>query len=341
MKSRNGLQTTKICNGHFCNGASVSIKDFHMSNGKPKHICKRCRNFLQRTTVDKERSRLRGKLYRINNKEKEITRQLSYNLKNKEKIKDKSKLYSLNNSQKIYDRSQSKIQTKDGYISYLLVQLRSKDKKNNRHNNIVFDYVQQLIEDQNNKCVYSGADLMWKAKSGIHQATIDRIDSNLGHIKGNCQLVTIPVNNFKSNLNDNDFRSLLNMLQNVVDQSPSIYELSDSAKRKVSCMFKDIRKRERHRNDRGFSTKQIITRDCFDAIRSKYNDICSISNIKLTWEPNQINTASIDRIDSAIGYTIENVQVVSRYVNYLKGNLTDDIAKEILTEIKNNENNGI
>ena len=47
-----------------------------------------------------------------------------------------------------------------------------------------------------NKCIYSGVDLIWNVDAGIYRMSIDRIDSSKGHIKGNCQLTTTPINLF-------------------------------------------------------------------------------------------------------------------------------------------------
>ena len=60
------------------------------------------------------------------------------------------------------------------------------------------------------------------------------------------------------------------------------------------------------------------------------NNKCAISNIPIVWKPNKINTGSIDRIDSSKPYSKDNIQVVCKYVNYLKSDSTDEQTKQIL-----------
>jgi hypothetical protein len=59
----------------------------------------------------------------------------------------------------------------------------------------------------------------------------------------------------------------------------------------------------------------------------KQNRCCSISGVKLIF--NSIcrsceGTASLDRIDSAKGYEIDNVQWIHKDVNYMKNDMTDE-----------------
>lgn len=51
----------------------------------------------------------------------------------------------------------------------------------------------------------------------------------------------------------------------------------------------------------------------------KQNKKCSLSGLELIISNNtQINTASIDRIDSSIGYVIDNIQWVHKHINFMK-----------------------
>ncbi len=64
---------------------------------------------------------------------------------------------------------------------------------------------------------------------------------------------------------------------------------------------------------------------------------CALSNIPLTLEVNtrNINTqASLDRIDSSIGYVQGNVQFVSCALNYAKSNKSDDSIRDLIALIK-------
>jgi len=48
------------------------------------------------------------------------------------------------------------------------------------------------------------------------------------------------------------------------------------------------------------------------------NGLCVYTKLPLTLEANQFNTISIDRINSSIGYTKDNTQLVCRAVNEMK-----------------------
>ena len=47
--------------------------------------------------------------------------------------------------------------------------------------------------------------------------------------------------------------------------------------------------------------------------------VCALSGIPIGWsEVGQAHTASLDRIDSAKGYTVDNVQLVHKDINFMK-----------------------
>lgn len=363
---------TKICNGYFCDGKALELSEFGVNKGEPRYECKECRNYRDRKRRTdpkvREKERIRGKKYNAENKEKEARRHKKYNAENKEKISRKRKIYQESNREKIHIRNQNKLQTTDGYLKYLIVQLRAKDKKQKRKCDIDFDYINELIDEQNNKCKYSNAKLIWSNRAGINQGTIDRIDSSLGHIKGNCQLVTVPINHFKTNLSVKNFDKIIKMIKGtfykkIFDNNKiiPIKELTQKEKSKISTMFKDIRNREIERlqknaikdllnnnideNDVKTEVKSLITKEnteieidktFLDSLRKKQNDRCALTGVKLSWIPNSLNVASLDRIDSSKGYTKDNVQITMWYVNCMKKDLPDSVAKGIIKNIVKN-----
>jgi hypothetical protein len=362
------IDNNKICNGKLCNGKIKPLTEFGTIKGKPRCICKDCKNYESKLFREKYKEKIKtySTKYRENNREKEKLRYKKYRNNNKESIKDKLKKFRDKHKDRLHDQIQDKLQIPDKYIEYLIVQLRAKDKKANRECNIDFEYIKDLIDKQNNRCIYSGVELIWKNKAGIYQGTIDRIDSKEGHIKGNCQLTTSYINYFKTDLSDSDFKKLISLIwksYNKIHKKENIIEyekLSTECKKKISCIFKDIKKREYDRlykiqlnllinsgmNDdeaeikvkKDINIKDInidIDKKYLDELRKKQKDICCLSNMKLTWKPNCLNTASIDRIDSSKGYSKDNIQITSWYVNCMKKNLSDDIAKQILDDIMN------
>lgn len=63
---------------------------------------------------------------------------------------------------------------------------------------------------------------------------------------------------------------------------------------------------------------------------------CPILGIPLHWNVGQAHddSYSFDRIDSALGYTFDNIQVISMKANRAKNNLTDDEIKKFCTFYK-------
>jgi len=82
--------------------------------------------------------------------------------------------------------------------------------------NITYKDVVELKEKQNNKCKYTGTDLVWKVGSSYYQTSIDRIDSNKTYTKDNIQLVGFWANVAKSDLRETEF---LEMIKNAYNYS--------------------------------------------------------------------------------------------------------------------------
>lgn len=63
----------------------------------------------------------------------------------------------------------------------------------------------------------------------------------------------------------------------------------------------------------------ITMQQMYDAFIEQ-QQICKLSGVGLP----DINKASLDRIDSTKGYTIDNIQWTNKYVNYMKRDMTDE-----------------
>lgn len=72
------------------------------------------------------------------------------------------------------------------------------------------------------------------------------------------------------------------------------------------------------------------------------NGVCEFSGVQLTLSSyskinkNPIYTASLDRIDSGKGYIKGNIRWVSRSINYMKNDMSDDMVWELCNLIKEN-----
>lgn len=111
-----------------------------------------------------------------------------------------------------------------GPMSYFRYYLR-KAKSRNEGSNTDLDltYLSNLWEQQRGKCVYCGVELtliLYKNQrtnvscSDIRfMASLDRIDSSRGYMKGNVQFVSASMNYAKGTLTDAQFREFIEMIR--------------------------------------------------------------------------------------------------------------------------------
>lgn len=87
-------------------------------------------------------------------------------------------------------------------------------KKRKHEYNITLEDLLIQWEKQDGKCVYSGIDLVHPGESGtnLNRASLDRIDSNLGYVKGNIQFVSIICNQAKNNLTHQQMLDFLSII---------------------------------------------------------------------------------------------------------------------------------
>lgn len=84
-----------------------------------------------------------------------------------------------------------------------------------------------------------------------------------------------------------------------------------------------------------------VTIDDLKEVWEKQNGICPYLNVKLTLssfskiEKDPILSASLDRIDSNKGYVKGNLQWISRAMNYLKNNMSNENMNRVINLIKN------
>ena len=71
-------------------------------------------------------------------------------------------------------------------------------------------YMKQLWEEQQGKCAITKVDLkLENSYNKNYQASLDRIDSSKGYVKGNVRYISVSVNWLKNNLDDNHLREFI------------------------------------------------------------------------------------------------------------------------------------
>lgn len=76
-----------------------------------------------------------------------------------------------------------------------------------REFNISIEYIDKLLEKQDNKCIYSG--INFDNKSKLYTVSIDRINSAKGYTQENIQLVCNCINTMKMDLKEDVFLYLI------------------------------------------------------------------------------------------------------------------------------------
>jgi hypothetical protein len=99
------------------------------------------------------------------------------------------------------------------FVSWMLRMIRSRAKKYGHEFNITNEYLTKLFIKSEGKCALSGMKLTVERNHPLI-ASVDRINSNKGYVKGNVQLVASCVNLAKNKLSQKDF---IKLCKSVVD----------------------------------------------------------------------------------------------------------------------------
>lgn len=75
--------------------------------------------------------------------------------------------------------------------------------------NLTPNYIQEILDKQNNKCAYSGYTLDKDSDDKLHIPTIDRIDPTKGYIEGNICICSWAVNTMKMDLQLDEWKKLI------------------------------------------------------------------------------------------------------------------------------------
>lgn len=88
---------------------------------------------------------------------------------------------------------------------------------------LTIEYLIELWNKQNGLCAYSGIKLVlpsyknYKLTNSNYKASLDRIDSSMGYIKGNVQFTSYTMNNLKSNMTEQDLKEFFNIVKNMIE----------------------------------------------------------------------------------------------------------------------------
>lgn len=215
--------------------------------------------------------------------------------------------------------------------------------------NILFEITQldiwEKFLEQDGKCVYSGQKLIWQdgARTIRGIASVDRIDSRIGYIKDNIQIVHKDVNWIKLNHSEKHF---LEICQNI-----SIFDRNYTE----ALNYIPIKK---HKNWSGYGEisgghwckikESAVSRNidfsisienCWD-LYLKQGGVCALSGLPIGFEScqkkkSEERTSSLDRINNNLGYSIDNIQWLHKEVNMMKSDFIQEYFIELCITITN------
>jgi predicted nucleic acid-binding Zn-ribbon protein len=105
-----------------------------------------------------------------------------------------------------------------------------------------------------------------------------------------------------------------------------------------STEFSGIKNKAKERN-----LEFSITIEDIDNLYEKQNKKCSLTGLDISFNSGQNNyikirgNASIDRIDNNKGYTVENIQILDKDINFMKRDFTQDKFITLCKMVVNNE----
>ncbi len=142
--------------------------------------------------------------------------------KNLEKSRELDKIYRTKNKEKIKIKNKRRYQnlTLDEKLKMLIT---TASKRKEYECSISPEYLKSIWEKQEGRCAYTKLPLTADANQ-FTTMSLDRIDSNVGYVESNVQLVCVVINKMKSNFTEDQFVGFCNL----VAQNNSIKDYPES-----------------------------------------------------------------------------------------------------------------
>tara|TARA_Y100000389_G_scaffold188243_1_gene210602 strand:+ start:301 stop:1737 length:1437 start_codon:yes stop_codon:yes gene_type:complete len=229
-------------------------------------------------------------------------------------------------------------QTKEQFLTTLLTMCKSRSKaalkrgrKEFTNFDINQDIISKIIEHQNGKCSYTGKNLIYNSNDNF-TISIDRINSKLGYVKHNIQLVGKIINIAKNDMSHEIFLNLIHSIKfckpinennNYVLKKLALSINNTPDIKKIKQLIKSCKSSAKYRSNRKSRQDEsyifnITLQDVLD-VNEQQQGKCIYSGYNL-WNMGEL--PSIDRIDCSKGYLKDNIQLTIFKVNQAKSDLT-------------------
>jgi hypothetical protein len=208
------------------------------------------------------------------------------------------------------------------FVKSMLTSCYNSDKRKDREFNMNEDFINNMINDQNNKCIYCNQDLSNDFETLTpNRISIDRIDSDIGHIKTNTVISCYFCNMAKNNLENKDLYLFLNLLSNKCCINIKYYDKFYYQKWKGDLIKNTNNNRRISKENKDLDINWITIQYI------KQSGLCYYSKLPLipTTIPNFILQPSIERKDCNIGYIKSNCVLVCRAINSARNNININV----------------
>lgn len=219
----------------------------------------------------------------------------------------------------------------NGALRNLYVKCRKYPKNVKYECDLDIEYLLSLFKQQNGKCKITNIP-MAHCHGCLQSISIDRIDNQRGHLKGNVQLVCKFANLGRRDHTIAEFKIAL--LECFVKQE-AIQQTDSEVRLRLRRLLENIRARCGGKIMKARKALRYnLTLDFLCQLFASQNGLCAITGAPMKMQQHILNSCSIDRIDSSIGYMRDNVHLVNTWVNTAKGAHTTKEFKDVLEDVR-------
>lgn len=189
---------------------------------------------------------------------------------------------------------------------------------------LTLDEANEVLSRQGNRCVYTGRELETLPKADVN-FSLDRVDSSMGYSIDNVQFVYKPINVMKHVLTDEDFvNNICMILRNreapACPPAPTSHAKQYRGTDHISLeQFNGIKANAKRRG----IDFQLSIQDVEDQYMAQ-GGLCDFTLQPVEFKVGASGTASIDRVDSSLGYAVDNICIVHKDINFMKSLMTED-----------------
>ena len=256
-----------------------------------------------------------------------------YQLKHKEEIARRTAIYRKNNKEKI--AKINKEYKKKNPIKRILDKAKRTDRNADLICNLTEEHIKELLLKQNNKCHHCKYDLDFEVGDNkLSQLSIDRMNSYINHIIGNCVMSCLFCNRAKNEASCKDYQNFISVVKDISkfdDIKQQYVDIEENLN-----MFYRMRSNAYYSDLDKFGTAQLISTKEISDLLIKQNHKCAITgipfmNLDISRFPFKM---SLDRIDNSKDHSIDNCQLVCLAIQYGRNDKTVEEVKAHIEKIK-------